>query len=193
MVGQDVLPVLLVIVALVDKWPRQVLDHLSIMRIGVISDTHIPRQAKEIPREVFEHFKGVEMILHAGDLTNLNVVDELRQITPNVEAVIGNMDPAENQDVLPVKKIINVSGIKIGLIHGWGPPWGIKNRLWDEFKDDAPNVIIFGHTHQPEKITMHDTLFLNPGSPTDKMFASVNSIAILTIEDKRVDGEIIQL
>lgn len=163
------------------------------MRIGVISDTHIPRQAKEIPKEVFEHFKGVELILHAGDLTNLNVIDELRQITPNVEAVIGNMDPPENQSVLPVKKIINAGGIKICLIHGWGPPWGIRNRIWNEIKDDAPNVIIFGHTHQPEKITMHDILFLNPGSPTDRMFASINSIALLTVEDGKIDAEIITL
>lgn len=163
------------------------------MRIGVISDTHIPRQAKEIPKAVFEHFKGVELILHAGDLTNLNVIDELRQITPNVEAVIGNMDPAENQGVLPVKKMINVGTLKIGLIHGWGPPWGIRNRIWNELKNEAPDIIIFGHTHQPEKATMHNTLFLNPGSPTDRMFTSINSIALLTIEDGKADAQIITL
>lgn len=163
------------------------------MRIGVIADTHIPRQAKEIPQAVFNYFKGVELILHAGDLTNLSVLDELRQITPNVEAVIGNMDPSENQSVLPVKKTINAGGLKIGLTHGWGPPWGIRNRIWNEFKDEAPNVIIFGHTHQPEKATMHNILFLNPGSPTDRMFTSVNSIALLTIENGKAEAEIIQL
>lgn len=161
------------------------------MKIGVISDTHIPRQAKELPKVIFEHFKGIDLILHAGDLTSLNVLDELRQITPNVEAVIGNMD--EESVVLPVKKILNAGGLRIGLMHGWGAPMGLRNRIWNEFKDDAPNVIVFGHTHQPEKAVMHNVLFLNPGSPTDKIFTSVNSIALLNIEDGKADAQIIML
>lgn len=161
------------------------------MKIGVISDTHIPRQAKEIPQVVFNYFKGVELILHAGDLTNLSVLDVLRQITPNVEAVIGNMDPSENQSVLPVKKLINAGGLKIGLIHGWGPPIGMRNRIKNEFNIDKPDIIVFGHTHQPEKIKINNILFLNPGSPTDRMFTSINSIALLTIENGIVDAEII--
>lgn len=163
------------------------------MKIGVISDTHIPRQAKEIPKVVFNHFKDVELILHAGDLTDLSVLDKLREITQNVEAVIGNMDPSENQSVLPVKKMIDAGGLKIGLIHGWGPPMGIRNRVKNEFKDAKPNIIIFGHTHQPEKIIADNILFLNPGSPTDRMFTSINSISILNIENGKVDAEIIVL
>lgn len=160
------------------------------MRIGVISDTHIPRQAKELPKAVFERFKGVELILHAGDLTIPRVLDDLRQITPNIEAVTGNMDEQVN---LPIKRLINAGGLKIGLMHGWGSPIGVKNRIWNEFKEDTPNIIVFGHTHQPEKIAMHDVLFLNPGSPTDKVFTSVNSIALLNIEDGEADAEIIML
>lgn len=163
------------------------------MKIGVISDTHIPKQAKEIPKAVFDHFRGVDLILHAGDLTSLSVLDELRQITPNVEVVIGNMDPSENQSVLPIKKLVNAGGLKIGLIHGWGTPMGIRTRIKNEFKDDKPDIIIFGHTHQPEKITVDNILYLNPGSPTDRMFASINSIALLTIENGKANAEVIML
>lgn len=161
------------------------------MRIGVISDTHIPKNTDKIPEIVFKHFKDVDLILHAGDLTNINVIDELRQITPNVEAVTGNMDLSENQSVLPRKKLINADGLKICLIHGWGDPAGIKNRILMEVKDDKPDIIIFGHTHQPEKGVLNNILFLNPGSPTDKVYASVNSVALLTIDKGKADAEII--
>lgn len=173
--------------------PAQALTAVPVdnMKIGVISDTHIPRQAKELPKIIFDHFKGVDLILHAGDLCIPSVLDELRQITPNVEAVIGNMD--DRTVTLPMKRLINAGGLKIALIHGWGAPMGMKNRIWNELKDDIPNVIIFGHTHQPEKATMHNVLFLNPGSPTDRMFTSVNSIALLNIEDGKADAQIIML
>jgi len=61
------------------------------IKIGVISDTHIPLSANKIPDEIFKHFEGVDLILHAGDLIKLSVLDELRKIAP-VEAVYGNMD-----------------------------------------------------------------------------------------------------
>lgn len=163
------------------------------MKIGVIADTHIPRRAKSIPKEVFRYFKGVDLILHAGDLTDLSVVDELRSITPNVEVVLGNMDPSENQSVLPVKKLINEAGVKIGLIHGWGPPMGLRKRVWNELKKDRPDVVIFAHSHQPEKVVSDGVLFLNPGTPTDKCFTSVNTIALLTIKDGKPEAEIIKL
>lgn len=161
------------------------------MKIGIISDTHIPKNAKELPSVIFDHFKNVDLILHAGDITELSVIDELSKITPNIQAVIGNMDPSSNQAVLPMKKIINADGVKIGLIHGWGSPTGIKNRLFDEFKNDKPDIIVFGHTHQPEKININNVLFINPGSPTDKFFTSINSVALLKIENRKSEAEII--
>jgi putative phosphoesterase len=163
------------------------------LKIGVISDTHIPIRAKKIPEKVFEHFKGVELILHAGDLIDLSVLDELRQITPKVEAVSGNMDASENSASLPRKKLLNINGVKIGLIHGWGAPSELKTKIFDIFSNEKPNVIVFGHSHQPEKTIFKDILFLNPGSPTDKVFASVNSVAVLNVEDGKFDAEIIML
>lgn len=163
------------------------------MRIGVIADTHIPRRAKNIPEDVLRYFKGVDIVLHAGDLTDLRVLDELRAITDKIEAVLGNMDPPENQSVLPVKKIIDVEGVKIGMMHGWGGPIGLRRRVWNEMKEDKPDVVIFAHSHQPEKVVSGGVLFLNPGSPTDKFFASVNSIALLTIKDGKAQAQVIRI
>jgi len=163
------------------------------MKIGVISDTHIPINAKQLPQSVFKHFKDVDMILHAGDLVDLSVLDELRAITPNVEAVSGNMDSPENRTALRQKKIFMIDGVKIGITHGWGPPDDIRQRIAEVFKDEKPDVIIFGHTHQPEKTIENGILFLNPGSSTDKRFAKTNAVAILTITNGKADAEIIEL
>ncbi len=73
------------------------------MRVGVISDTHVPAIARSLPAAVFEVFKGVDLILHAGDVVELSVLDELRTIAP-VEAVAGNMDGSEVHLNLPLKR-----------------------------------------------------------------------------------------
>ena len=74
------------------------------MLIGLISDTHIPDRAKEIPEKVFEAFSEVDLIMHAGDLTSPKVIDDLEQIAP-VMAIQGNMDRARGID-LPTAKVI---------------------------------------------------------------------------------------
>lgn len=107
------------------------------MRIGVISDTHVPVRARALPGEVFRIFAGVDLILHAGDLVTLDVLDELQAVAP-VLAVRGNVDHPEVQERLPAALRIEVGpsgvvkveskgiagdghsspGIVIGLVHG---------------------------------------------------------------------------
>ncbi|MGC8844157.1 MAG: YfcE family phosphodiesterase, partial [bacterium] len=94
------------------------------MKIGVISDTHIPTRADRLPEAVFQHFKGVDLILHAGDIEDIGVLFELEEIAP-VKAVIGNMDPYELENNLPSKRIVKAGAVNIGLIHGWGAPKGL--------------------------------------------------------------------
>ena len=158
-------------------------------RIGVISDTHIPKAALEIPPAVLEEFRKVDMILHAGDLVELAVIAELEKLAP-VRAVCGNMDMPEVEMRLPVKDTIKVGAFKIGLIHGFGPPAKIIAAVSGEFK--RVDVIIFGHSHSPANQMIKKTLFFNPGSPTDKIFAAYNSFGILDIGDE-IKGRIIRL
>lgn len=161
-------------------------------RIGVISDTHIPAQAKEIPQKILDDFKGADIILHAGDLVSLQVLDKLRTVCPNVKAVYGNMDPLEVRKKLPEKEIIGVGRYKIGLTHGYGAPKDLVSALGEYFKDDKVDIIVFGHAHSAHNEKKGDILYFNPGSATDKIFAPYNSYGIIEVNDK-IEARIIKL
>jgi len=159
------------------------------MKIGVLSDTHIPKTVNELPKTVYDGLKKVDLILHAGDLVELDVLDGLKKIAPT-EAVCGNMDSWKTQNALPKKKVINVSKFKIGLIHGWGHSNEIIDFISKEFSD--VDVIVFGHTHNAMNEKKGNILYFNPGSPTDKIFAPYNSYGILEVNGS-ITGRIIKL
>jgi len=159
------------------------------MRIGIISDTHNPKAALELPQAVREEFRNVDMILHAGDLVELAVLAELEKLAPT-RAVCGNMDMAEVKERLPIKDTIVVGAFKVGLIHGYGPPARIIETVSGEFS--RLDVIVFGHSHSPANQMVKKTLLFNPGSPTDKIFAAYNSFGILDLGDE-IKGRIIRL
>ncbi len=158
-------------------------------RIGVLSDTHIPKAAPDVPKEVYEEFKGVDLILHAGDLTELSVLEALEKIAP-VKAVCGNMDTEEVRARLPEKDTIIIEKFKIGLIHGYGPPSRLAETVSKEFR--GVDVIVFGHAHSTMNEKIKKTLFFNPGSPTDRIFAPYNSFGILEI-GSGITGKIIRI
>jgi uncharacterized protein len=152
------------------------------MRIGVLSDTHISDRGEEIPAKILEDFRGVDLILLAGDLIDLSVLDRLKKIAP-VTAVFGNMDLPEVVKVLKRKEIVTCGKFRIGLFHGFGHPDKIIEHLKLEFKDDKVDAIVFGHSHKPMNEYVGQTLYFNPGSPTDKLFAPYNSYGIIEIND----------
>ncbi len=87
------------------------------MKVGVLSDTHVPTIMKALPPIIFDIFRDVDLILHAGDIVEMSVLEELGAIAP-VEAVAGNMDDSEAQGKLPYKKVITLGRYKAGIIHG---------------------------------------------------------------------------
>lgn len=148
------------------------------MKVGVISDTHVPAIVPSLPPAVFEVFKDVDLILHAGDIVDLSVLDDLRAIAP-VEAVAGNMDDMRVHQALPLKKVLQLGMFRVGLIHG---KWKIdiqKEMIRKEFEDI--DLIVYGHSHTPFWGRVEGMLFLNPGSPTDKRYTPYNSVAILDV------------
>jgi len=159
------------------------------MRVGVLSDTHVPTAARSLPQAVFEIFKNVDLILHAGDILDLSVLDELRTIAP-VEAVAGNMDDSEVHLKLPSKKIILLGTFKVGLIHGKYKIDVQREMIRQEFDDI--DLIVYGHSHTPFWGKVHGVYFLNPGSPTDKRHAPYNSVALLEVGDE-LKAEIIKI
>ena len=162
------------------------------MRIGVISDTHIPDRAKDIPKKILEDFAGVDMIIHVGDLVDLSVLKKLKSICANTLAVWGNMDPAQVRSQLPEKEVIKVGKFKIGIMHGYGAPANLISLLGSVFKDDNVDVIIFGHSHNGVNEKREGVLFFNPGSATDKVFAEYNSYGIIEINDE-IEAKIIKI
>ena len=160
-----------------------------IMRIAVLADTHIPRSAQDLPLQLYEEIKGVDMIIHAGDITEQWVIDKLKKIAA-VKAVYGNMDSNQVQRSLPEKEIIDINGVRIGVTHGKGAPDRLIEYTQGLFKGDGVNAIIFGHSHSSVNKVKDGIVFFNPGSPTDKIFASDNSFGILEINNNSIIGTI---
>jgi uncharacterized protein len=159
------------------------------VKIGVISDTHVPTAAHALPPAVFDLFRGVDLILHAGDIVELSVLDELRAIAP-VEAVAGNMDGPETQSRLPSKKIVRIGSFTAGLTHGKYRMDVQRELIRKEF--GAVDLIVYGHSHVPFWGLIDGVFFLNPGSPTDKRYAPYNSVALLEA-GSRLEAEIIRI
>jgi hypothetical protein len=152
-----------------------------ILRIGVLSDTHIS-SFENIPQKIIDSLSTVDLIIHAGDFTTVEVLRGLQQLG-EVKAVQGNMDSAELKSTLPVKEIIEVGNKRIGITHGWGSPWRIEHKVREMFDQDQVDVIVYGHSHHSQNKLIDNILFFNPGKAT-------NSFGILTIEEE-VRGEII--
>jgi hypothetical protein len=151
------------------------------LRIAVLSDTHIS-SFENIPKKIIDTLSTVDLIIHAGDFTTIEVLRGLQQLG-EVKAVQGNMDSTELKSTLPVKETIEVENKRIGITHGWGSPWRIEHRVKEMFDQDRVDIIVYGHSHHSQNKRIDDILFFNPGKATD-------SFGILTIEED-VRGEII--
>ena len=161
-------------------------------RVGVISDTHIPRFSR-LPEEVFQHFADVELVIHAGDLSVLSVISELETIAP-VIAVQGNIEREEVVVTLPIKREVVVGHCRIGIVHNLGELKSYTQTARREFPQ--ARVVVFGHSHVPynQEGDGHQLLF-NPGSANDRRRQPTCSIGKLSIDDEEmsVRGEIIAL
>ena len=177
------------------------------MKVGVISDTHLAAsglgkiaakiiQKVNVDTETLEvmlerHFRGVSAVLHAGDLVNLEVMEMLESFG-KVYAVCGNMDPVPVRDALPEKRVVELDKFRIGMIHGWGSPHGLSERVRPQFSEEKLDCIVFGHSHQAYDRIEDGILMFNPGSPTDRRFAPRRTIGILHLEDT-IRGEHIEM
>lgn len=165
------------------------------MRIGVLSDTHIPRRARTLPDAILQGLVGVDLILHAGDIQTADVLAVLAQLAP-VQAVAGNVDLPELAEQLGFSRVIELPGCRLGLVHGHLEPAGAPHRarstleraLWS-FTD--VQAVVFGHSHIALCEQHGGVLAFNPGSPTDKRRSPRPSYGILTLDDGGIRGEIV--
>lgn len=149
------------------------------MRIGVVADTHVAELLPSLPAAVGEALAGVDLILHAGDLTDPSVLDDLRRIAP-VVAVRGNHDEEARIDGLPRDLLVRAGGLRIGLTHGhrWGPAElsaglvslivgrpvlaGFDRAARRRF--GAVDIVVVGHLHLPMRRRVGDVLVFSPGA-----------------------------
>jgi putative phosphoesterase len=168
------------------------------MIIGLLSDTHIrvpgyraelsQLSASTLPHQIKEAFQGVDLILHAGDIYTLPILDELETIAP-ILASEGDDDPFEimNDKRVKWKHVIKVGGVTIGLAH--------QQETWSlEELEKTPDVIVFGHLHKPSLEKRDGTLWVNPGSPTFPNYQhELGTVALLNIKAGKVEAKIVQL
>jgi len=165
------------------------------MRIGLVSDTHIPDVAEKLPAELMEAFRGVDLILHAGDIYALSVLDDLERIAP-VLAARGDDDYGDTLADERVKSThtLELGGKTLRLTHErtYSPTWWQKKASSEQ--DNRPDIIVFGHDHRTIVRHVEGTLLVNPGSPTFLNYVcGLGTVGILDINSGEADVHILQL
>src|SRR5258708_7222444 len=157
-------------------WPPDLADEPVRACLGLISDTHMPQRCAELPDALKHVFRDVDLILHAGDVGELWVLDQLSAIAP-VIAVHGNDETPDAQRELPYQQVIMIGGQRIVLCHSHHPDratemslreddaWQPKlERLLDFGRRPAASIVVFGHSHVPMTYTQDGILLVNPGA-----------------------------
>lgn len=156
------------------------------MRIVVISDTHL-ENPDGIPPEVLKQMEQSDLVVHCGDFVGPNVLHFLRGRF-KLEAVQGNMDCAEIRSELPQQRLLEAEGKKVGIIHGWGSPFHLAERV---IKTLPPvDVVLFGHSHVPLQHTIGATYVFNPGTLSAFALKLKRTYGILEIGADGIQGVI---
>jgi putative phosphoesterase len=148
--------------------------------VGVIADTH----GKLSPGAI-QALKGVELIIHAGDIDTNAVLEQLKRIAP-VKAVRGNMDRRSGLPRFPTTEVVEVGEVRLYVLHN-------IEDLDINPKAAGFDAVIFGHSHQPENKDRSGVLFLNPGSASSPRRGTKPSLARLYIQGKNIQVEMINL
>lgn len=161
------------------------------MRIGLITDTHIPDIASKMPDEVAKVFDKVDLILHAGDIYDVSVIDELEQIAP-VLVALGDDDPFGllKDERIEMKHVLNLEGHTVWLVHEqpwmYRPPWGNE--------EPAPDVVVHGHSHEAQIRDRDGVLLVGSGSPTFLHYRrGLGTLGMLEITPEGAEAHIIRL
>jgi hypothetical protein len=175
-------------------------------RIGLISDTHIPEAHPQLWPQVFAAFRGVDLILHGGDIHDLSVIDALERVAPIHVARGNGEDGSAGRAVQPADPrlreawLIESGGVAIGLTHYVPmpemPPHLTVSRWVDRlFPQRRPDVLVYGDTHVEAIDVIDGVLCVNPGSPTypRNLDTQLGTIGFLDIEGGRAEASIWQL
>ncbi len=178
------------------------------MKIGVIADTHIPDLRRSLPARVMEIFSSVEIVLHAGDITSLQVLQQLQESVSLTFAVYGESDSPEVRTYLQESQVLEFGGLRVGLVHGNRELRGSWNERLAKLLRRDPytpefihyilsrfshvDAIVFGHTHVPYA-KVHEGVFLfNPGS-INPSYNTEPSVGLLEITSRGIRGRVLPI
>ncbi|MEZ3156624.1 YfcE family phosphodiesterase [Microbacterium sp. BWR-S6Y] len=135
-------------------------------RLLLLADTHVPKRARTLPAAVRRAASAVDLIVHAGDWVEEQVLDDLLALGP-VLGVWGNNDGADLRARLPEVARAEIDGVRLAVVHETGAAAGREKRMDAAFPDT--DLLVFGHSHIPwDTVTPAGLRLLNPGSPTDR-------------------------
>jgi putative phosphoesterase len=176
------------------------------LRIGLISDTHIPEAAPQLWPQVFDAFRGVDCILHAGDIHDLIVIDQLSEIAPTYAARGNGDDGSGGRPIQPDDPrlregwLLTLGGLLIGLTHDvpipeYPPHLTLDRAMQRYFHRTDLDVLVYGDTHVEQIDRIRGTLCVNPGSPTypHNLDTQMGTIGFLEIAAGKAEATIWQL
>lgn len=137
------------------------------MRLVLISDTHIPARARDLPARLWADIEAADAVVHAGDWVHVDLVDELEARANRLIGCWGNNDGPELRSRMPERADVTLEGVRLTVVHETGTAAGRETRMANLYPDT--DVLVFGHSHIPWDTTAAGGLrLLNPGSPTDR-------------------------
>jgi putative phosphoesterase len=154
------------------------------VRAVVLSDTHLRDDAKRrAPDAVYDALREADVVLHCGDVVEGGFLRELATFAP-VHAVLGNND-ATLRGTLPERLVLDLAGVRVGMVHDSGATKGRPARVHRMFPDCA--VVVFGHSHASvDEVGVDGQRLFNPGSPTQRRRQPHPSFGVLDLADGEV-------
>ena len=163
------------------------------MQLAIVADTHLPRGKRRLPQACVQRLRAADLILHAGDLSTVDVLRMFEALGPPVAAVHGNVDAADLRALLPATRIVEADGARIAMVHDAGPPTGRLARMRRRFPD--ADAVVFGHSHIPLYERAEDGFqIFNPGSPTDRRRQPRHTMGIACVRARaNLEFELVEL
>ena len=163
------------------------------MQLAIVADTHLPRGKRLLPQACVQRLRAADLILHAGDLSTVDVLRMFEALGPPVAAVNGNVDAPELRALLPATRIVEADGARIAMVHDAGPAKGRLARMRRRFPD--ADAVVFGHSHIPLYERADDGFqIFNPGSPTDRRRQQWHTMGVARVRARdKIEFELVEL
>lgn len=159
------------------------------MNLLILSDTH----SQPWPPSLEEAWRKADVVVHAGDFCRWTDVQKCSQGKDAFYGVRGNMDEPEVARRLPETVVFSCEGLTFGVTHGRGAPEAVLGFVQEVFRGKGCDVVIFGHSHQALIEKKGRTTYINPGSPTDLIFAPYRSFVVATVNQSRIQPRLVRI